>query len=105
MGARVRPCNLRKLVVLGKRIWVRVPVVPGYSDKASNIVAIGKYVAELRHIEAVTLLPYHKLGIGKYGQLGMRYSIGELGPPAEEQMASLCESLSHITGGIPVDVG
>lgn len=97
--------NLRSLVERGKAVCVRVPVVPGYTDTPSNILAIGEYLAELGSSVTVTLLPYHKLGIGKYGRLGMKYSLGELEPPTAERLATVREALERSAEGIPIEVG
>lgn len=63
--------NLRKINDLTScEIWVRVPTIPGYNDDASNITATGQFVQKyLPHCTQIHLLPFHKLGEGKFDQL------------------------------------
>ena len=55
----------------GKRIWVRIVVVPGLNDSEQ---AMEKYIEVLkgRSIERVELLPFHTLGFDKYEGLGIK---------------------------------
>jgi len=60
--------NLHKLSKAGKRIWVRIPYIPGCND--GEIEAMAKILAEVKP-ERVELLGYHRLGEGKYDSLGL----------------------------------
>ncbi len=64
--------NLERLVAAGASVIARVPVVPGFNDNPESILAIARLVASLR-IEPLHLLPYHRLGQGKYRLLGRDY--------------------------------
>ena len=59
--------NLKKLISLKKRIWVRVPVIQGINDTADEILAIADICSGAEKIE---LLPYHAMGEHKYAALG-----------------------------------
>ena len=63
--------NLRKLSARGARIWIRVPVIPGFNDSLAEMEAIGAIVNDLSGVEKVTLMPYHTLGRSKYETLGL----------------------------------
>ncbi len=65
--------NLKKLSSLGKRIWIRTPVIPGFNDSIGEIEAIADIVSSLSSVEQVTLMPYHSFGADKYTALGMEY--------------------------------
>ena len=65
--------NLKKLSSLGKRIWIRVPVIPDFNNTESEMNAICDIVASLPSVEQVTLMPYHRLGASKYKTLGLDY--------------------------------
>lgn len=65
--------NLRLLSEAGKEIWVRVPVIPDFNDRTTEMEAIADLVASLPTVRQVTLMPYHTLGAGKYETLGMTY--------------------------------
>ena len=88
--------NLRLLAQTGKKIWVRVPVIPGFNDSDSAIAGIGERILESGHQGPVELMPFHKLGVGKYNSLGQEYAAKDLEPPSESRMAQLKELLQHM---------
>ncbi len=64
--------NLKFLSKSGKRIWIRVPVIPGVNDSLEEITDIASVVRDCGGIEKVTLMPYHTLGKSKYETLGYK---------------------------------
>ena len=78
--------NLDRLAKTGARIWIRVPVIPGFNDSDGEMAAIAARVAGLG-AERLTLMPYHTLGKSKYKTLSLtppydgeeRVSDGRLG--------------------------
>ncbi|AFQ46200.1 glycyl-radical enzyme activator family protein [Desulfosporosinus meridiei DSM 13257] len=72
--------NLRELVRRGFNVKVRMPLLKGLNDSEETIVKTLEYLKPFknyRNFQGVDLLPYHKLGINKYKQLDMSYSITE----------------------------
>ena len=63
--------NLYRLDDVGARIMIRTPVIPDVNDSLEEMSAIKDIIAPLKHIECVTLMPYHTLGKSKYQTLGM----------------------------------
>jgi pyruvate formate lyase activating enzyme len=81
--------NLRSLVSeTDTSVIARIPVIPGYNDSEENITTTAKF---LKHIGLgeVNLLPYHKLGIGKYKVVGKRYHSEKIEVPEEEHLNQL----------------
>ncbi|MDO4276295.1 MAG: glycyl-radical enzyme activating protein [Eubacteriales bacterium] len=71
----------------GFQLFVRTPVIPGFNDTSEDIRQIAEFLSgELKNLTGAELLPYHKLGRGKYVSLGREYELEKLTPPAEEQM-------------------
>lgn len=65
--------NLERLAAAaGRKVVVSVPVVPGLNDSAEQAGAIAALMGRLR-LKRARLLPYHRLGIGKYDSLGREY--------------------------------
>jgi pyruvate formate lyase activating enzyme len=65
-----------------KTLRIRQVIVPGWNDQPSDIEKLIRFLANwpgLR-IEIIELLPYHTLGITKWRQLGLSYSLGDLKP-------------------------
>lgn len=63
--------NYRLLAEAGCRIWVRVPVIGGFNASEGEMEQIARFLAAHPGAEQVELMPYHKLGRGKYPQLGL----------------------------------
>jgi pyruvate formate lyase activating enzyme len=88
-----------------KRIWLRIPLLPGFNDSESNMQETAE-IASRTGPEKVCLLPYHDWGKGKYSSLGKRYGYngahGMLGPDGDlaRKFRSVLES--H---GLEVTVG
>lgn len=73
----------------GISMIARIPVIPGYNDSAENIHATAKFIAGLKHVTKVDLLPYHRFGTGKYVMLDMPYRLDDLYPPESEQVEKI----------------
>jgi pyruvate formate lyase activating enzyme len=69
--------NLIKLSRLEVEIIIRIPVIPGYTDRDDNILNLLKFIASIRRAIKVELLPFHNFGRQKYISLGRKYSMGE----------------------------
>jgi pyruvate formate lyase activating enzyme len=73
-----RPCE----------VILRITTIPGFNDSEENISASARFAADLG-CEKIELVPYHKLGIGKYAQYGMEYRLGNVESPTIERMECL----------------
>lgn len=72
--------NLERLLGGGAQVIIRMPLIKGHNDSRSDLGQAMKYIKELRRghrLDGVEVLPYHKLGINKYAQLGLDYPISE----------------------------
>jgi pyruvate formate lyase activating enzyme len=72
-GASNQPIleNLRLLDRLGRPFRIRVPMIPGVTDGEDNLRRIADFLEPLDSLQAVDLLPYHRIGEGKYRRMGM----------------------------------
>ncbi|MBO3752747.1 pyruvate formate lyase-activating protein [Streptosporangiaceae bacterium NEAU-GS5] len=64
--------------------WIRFVLVPGYTDDPAMIDGLACFVATLGNVEHVDVLPFHRLALDKYRELGIRYPLAEVEPPAAE---------------------
>lgn len=87
--------NLRRLGDDRAEVWVRVPIIPGFNDDPSELGSIADFLADLRGVRRVELLPFHHLGAGKYESLGAEYRTRDLKPPTEARMAELAGILAR----------
>ena len=56
-------------------IWIRQVIVPGYTDDINDLVRLREYIASLKTVEKVELLPFHQLGSNKWKELGEIYAL------------------------------
>ena len=83
--------NLARLSDVGARIWLRVPVIPGFNADIGEMTAIAHLAADVKGAECVTLIPYHTLGVQKYESVGMPYPMKDVKPPTKEQMQTFAD--------------
>jgi len=95
--------NLRQTDSMEIPIEIRVPTIPGLNDSEENLSDIARLVNSLNSVERVRLLPYHRLGEGKYSRLDMEYKLKGLESPNKATMEELVQILkSKLTRDIPV---
>lgn len=78
--------NIKYLSASGKKLVIRIPVIPGYNDSISDIQQMISFIEGLPNRHDIHLLPYHRLGAFKYDALGRKYSLKDLLPPKREEM-------------------
>jgi pyruvate formate lyase activating enzyme len=82
--------NARLLAAAGVPLWIRTPVVPGYSADAANIRAIGEFIrAALPTVQRWDLLAYTNLGRAKYHRLDRPYALEDVALPTRAEMEAL----------------
>ncbi len=65
---------LDKLAALGKRVWIRQVTVPGLNDTESDVLRLREVIEPYKDIiDRVELLPFRKLCLEKYEQLGIPF--------------------------------
>jgi pyruvate formate lyase activating enzyme len=57
------------------KFWIRYVLVPGLSDQEEHLRKFCSHFQQYKNLERVEILPYHTLGITKYKELGMKYSL------------------------------
>jgi pyruvate formate lyase activating enzyme len=93
--------NLAK-VVRKMRVWLRIPLIPGYNDSKDHLKNVGEFASALG-VEKISVLPYHCWGESKYDNLGRIYSAKGVILPSEEDMEKHKEYLRGV--GIDVSIG
>ena len=73
-----------RLSALGKKIWIRFVLVPGYTDDPDNIEKVADIVCCWRNVvERVEVLPFHQMGTDKWESLGYDYKLKDVHPPSK----------------------
>ena len=92
--------NYQRLIAQGRRVWVRIPVIGGFNASQSEMERIAAFLREHPGAEQIELMPYHRLGIGKYAQLGFAAPQDEKLSVTHDQMQSYLHLFHRF--GLPV---
>ena len=88
-GVELRPTLdfAQRLDRLGRKMWIRFVLVPGLTDDPANVEGLADFVASLKMVERVEVIPFHKMGEFKWEALGLNYQLGGTQPPTPESMS------------------
>ena len=91
---------LRNLLLLhgaGARVRLRLPIVPGYNDRADHFEAVAALAAKMPRLEGVEVMPYHRLGESKIERFGMAgESRAKSEPPSQETVLGWIACLERL---------
>ncbi len=66
-------------------IWVRHVVVPTITDDEKHLKELGKFLANIKSLKALDVLPYHNMAISKYENLNIDYPLKNISPLTKEE--------------------
>lgn len=66
-------------------VWIRHVVVHGITYKKEYLFELGKFLAGLKNIKALDVLPYHDMALPKYKNLGIDYPLKNTKPTTKEE--------------------
>lgn len=95
--------NIRYISEQGGAVILRIPLIPGVNDSESNLRATAEFAKNLETITEVDLLPYHRLGVNKYEQLGRDYSLSDLRQPSGKTVQQIADFFKAY--GFTVQIG
>ena len=95
--------NIRMLAEAGKRIVVRIPIVPDFNSDRTNIAQTAQFIQSLKTVRRVDILPYNRGGIEKAGRLTGQVDLMEAQAPDDGTMAEIAGILESC--GFEVKVG
>lgn len=81
--------NLRTLSQRGKPVFIRFPVIPNITDTRKNILDMLAFMADLKTIQQINLLPYHRIAAGKYEKLQKENKMVGVASPSKEHLKAL----------------
>ena len=94
--------NAARIAARKVRLWLRVPLIPGYNDSRENIEKVAQFGLKIG-AEKISILAYHEWGRPKYEQLGRRYSFTGVKPPEDGHVQRTRELIEGF--GIEVGIG
>lgn len=83
--------NIQRLARAGKKIFVRVPIVPGFNDDMANIEETARFAASLGTVHRVDVLPYNRGGLEKSVRLATKLNLMQAEPPENDKMEEIAE--------------
>ncbi len=95
--------NLRHLADCGKKVIIRLPIIPGINDDDQNMRAVAAFLKDLKGISEVSLLPYHKLGLEKRQGLSKKQPAGVFSTPPGQRIERIKAGLE--SAGFTVRLG
>lgn len=87
--------NLEWLNQSGKKVVVRFPLIPGVTDDADNIEAVAELLAAMSSPQQVDILPFHRVGSGKYHRLSRRNPLAHAEPLATEAVHAVRQQFEN----------
>ena len=86
---------LRLAEEMGVAVWVRHVVVPGLTDAPEHIRALGEFVRGFKNVQKIELLPFRKLCLPKYEQMGIPFPLRDTPEASEQGVARLQKLLEQ----------
>lgn len=62
-------------------VWIRHVLVPGITDNEKDLMGLSSFIHSLTNVEKIEVLPYHKMGVYKWQELGLSYPLEGTEPP------------------------
>jgi len=82
--------NAKIVAASGVKTLFRMPLIPGINDGLHNIKETAEFLYELgNNVLRIELMPYHRLGKGKYESLDRPYHLPDILSPEPEHMESV----------------
>lgn len=83
--------NARAIASDGGKFHIRLPLIPGFNDSASNILSMIEFLQALGDsVELIQILPYHDLGTVKWERLLRPAPDFYANPPTDEEVDGVC---------------
>lgn len=71
---------------IGKPVWLRHVLVPGWTLEKERLEKLATYLKDFSCIEQVELLPYHNMGQYKWEQLNLNYTLKDVKEPSQDEL-------------------
>ncbi|WP_245579130.1 radical SAM protein [Atopobium fossor] len=102
LDPEIRDANLRTILSEGASVIARMPIVPGFTDGLDNVRANAAKLCELGIVRA-DVLPFHQLGENKYSYVGRPYTLHDVQPPTDNQIAEIVAILEDAGLSVVID--
>lgn len=69
-----------------KHMWIRQVLVPGYTDKKEDLIALKSFIDSLHTVDKIEILPYHDMGKYKWDDLALEYPLAHTRIPTIKEI-------------------
>ncbi len=90
----------RYLTKINKPAWIRYVIIPGITDDEDSLKRLAAWIKPMNNVTRLELLPYHNMGVYKWQELGMKYTLSDVLPPGAEHMNELRKQLAGLLPGV-----
>jgi pyruvate formate lyase activating enzyme len=95
--------NLAALLERSRKVIVRIPLIPGITDREANLKAIIALLSKFNNVQGIDLLPYNKMGEEKFRRFSMYSKLGTLPAQSQEELRERVKLFAE--AGYHVNVG
>lgn len=96
--------NLKNLAIAGKKIILRIPVIPGINESDDFFKALALFLGEWRSlIKEINLLPFHSAAKEKYKRMGLKNFMNHANSTPKESLNGRKRELENL--GFKVKIG
>jgi pyruvate formate lyase activating enzyme len=95
--------NIKALSKIGKKIVIRIPVVPGFNDHPANIEKTADFAVSLGCVVQIGILPYNPGGTEKSARLAMEVRLMRAEIPSDETLEEIAGTFRRY--GFDVKIG
>lgn len=88
--------NAEYVMKSGVPVIIRIPLIPGITEKKENLRSIAEFVKRVNPDTPVNVLPYHRFGVSKYRMMDMEYKLDGLEPLSKERIAEAVEIFTSL---------
>ena len=84
-----------RLSAMGKPVWVRFTLVPGFTDDPANVEGLARFVAPMKNVEWVEVQPFHQLGAFKWKAMKLDYKHFDTPTPTPDLIERVMEQFQN----------
>ena len=86
---------LQRLEEMKKRVWIRQVIIPGLNDDEESLSCLYALKKRFNCIEKIELLPFRKLCIEKYKNMGMDFPLSDTPEADPESVAEIARRMEN----------
>ncbi len=79
----------------GIPVMFRMPLVPGFNDTPQNLEATANFIKRFdgNEVQGIEIMPYHRMGMGKYEALDKAYTLNDIKPSEPDYVESIRQKI------------